>query len=183
MALSFSDFAALIEQGFNTVALTETLQLDRDTPVSIYQRFAGRGAFCLLESAALGDDTGRVGGGAAGDEGGIDRSGRPALPGDIVGDQTLTDLQIVFGDQHAGLQPGRRRGRDRAGGAGGHVPHHQGLGGIRGLLGTLQDDLVMDLTGMYRSKHRDVNQTIKVWIERCGYAIFMCRSMHKDVKL
>ena len=59
MALSFSDFAALIEQGFNTVALTETLQLDRDTPVSIYQRFAGRGAFCLLESAALGDDTGR----------------------------------------------------------------------------------------------------------------------------
>ncbi len=59
MALSFSDFEALLSEGFNTVAVTETLQLDRDTPVSIYQRFAGRGAFCLLESAALGDDTGR----------------------------------------------------------------------------------------------------------------------------
>ncbi len=59
MALTLSDFEALVNQGFNTIALTETLQLDRDTPISIYQRFAPGRAFCLLESAALGDDTGR----------------------------------------------------------------------------------------------------------------------------
>ncbi len=59
MVLTFSDFQALAREGFNTIALTETLQLDRDTPVSIYQRFAEGRAFCLLESAALGDDTGR----------------------------------------------------------------------------------------------------------------------------
>ncbi|NNN07589.1 MAG: anthranilate synthase component I [Acidimicrobiaceae bacterium] len=59
MSLSFSDFDSIVHDGFNTVALTETLQLDRDTPVSIYQRFAEGRAFCLLESAALGDDTGR----------------------------------------------------------------------------------------------------------------------------
>ncbi len=59
MALSSLDFEALVREGFNTVALTQTLQLDRDTPVSIYQRFADGRAFCLLESAALGDDTGR----------------------------------------------------------------------------------------------------------------------------
>jgi anthranilate synthase component I len=59
VALSFPDFDDLVHRGFNTVALTETLQLDRDTPVSIYQRFADGRAFCLLESAALGDDTGR----------------------------------------------------------------------------------------------------------------------------
>ncbi len=59
MALTFSEFEALVADGYNTVAMTETLQLDRDTPVSIYQRFAGGRAFCLLESAALGDDTGR----------------------------------------------------------------------------------------------------------------------------
>ena len=49
----------LVTQGFNTVALTQTLQLDRETPVSIYQRFAEHGAFFLLESAAVGDNTGR----------------------------------------------------------------------------------------------------------------------------
>lgn len=59
MALSFLEFDAVVAQGFNAVALTETLQLDRDTPVSIYQRFSPGQAFCLLESAALGDDTGR----------------------------------------------------------------------------------------------------------------------------
>ena len=59
MALSFSDFNDLVHEGFNAIALTETLQLDRDTPVSIYERFADGRAFCLLESAALGDDTGR----------------------------------------------------------------------------------------------------------------------------
>ena len=59
VALSFSDFQTLVREGFNTIAVTETLQLDRDTPVSIYQRFNDGRAFCLLESAALGDDTGR----------------------------------------------------------------------------------------------------------------------------
>jgi len=59
VALTFSEFESLAREGFNTIALTETLQLDRDTPVSIYQRFADGRAFCLLESAALGDDTGR----------------------------------------------------------------------------------------------------------------------------
>ncbi len=59
MTLSFSDFQTLVDEGFNTIPLTETLQLDRDTPVSIYQRFNDGRAFCLLESAALGDDTGR----------------------------------------------------------------------------------------------------------------------------
>ena len=59
MALTFTEFQALVDEGFNTIALTETLQLDRDTPVSIYQRFDDGRAFCLLESAALGDDTGR----------------------------------------------------------------------------------------------------------------------------
>lgn len=59
MAISFFDFNELLRDGFNAIALTETLQLDRDTPVSIYQRFASGRAFCLLESAALGDDTGR----------------------------------------------------------------------------------------------------------------------------
>ena len=59
MPLTFSDFDSLVIEGFNTIALTETLQLDRDTPVSIYQRFADGRAFFLLESAALGDDTGR----------------------------------------------------------------------------------------------------------------------------
>jgi anthranilate synthase component 1 len=59
VALSPFDFDVLVREGFNAVALTETLQLDRDTPVSIYQRFADGRAFCLLESAALGDDTGR----------------------------------------------------------------------------------------------------------------------------
>ena len=57
--MTFSNFHALASDGYNTIALTETLQLDRDTPVSIYQRFVDGRAFCLLESAALGDDTGR----------------------------------------------------------------------------------------------------------------------------
>ena len=46
-------------QGFNAIPLMETLQLDRETPVSIYARFRDGRAHFLLESAALGDDTGR----------------------------------------------------------------------------------------------------------------------------
>ena len=49
----------LVDQGYNVVPLFETLQLDRETPVSLYQRFDEGRAFFLLESAALGDQTGR----------------------------------------------------------------------------------------------------------------------------
>ena len=51
-------FVDLVAQGFNVVPLSLTLQLDRETPVSLYQRFPGRAIF-LLESAALGESTGR----------------------------------------------------------------------------------------------------------------------------
>jgi len=52
-------FTRLVEGGFTVVPLTRTLQLDRETPVSLYQRFANGRAFFLLESAALGEETGR----------------------------------------------------------------------------------------------------------------------------
>jgi anthranilate synthase component 1 len=48
----------LVDQGFNVVPLATTLQLDRETPVSLYQRLGSRAIF-LLESAALGEATGR----------------------------------------------------------------------------------------------------------------------------
>ena len=51
-------FVDLVAQGYNVVPLSLTLQLDRETPVSLYQRFPGRAIF-LLESAALGESTGR----------------------------------------------------------------------------------------------------------------------------
>src|ERR1700679_4184640 len=51
-------FLELVDQGFNVVPLSETLQLDRETPVSLYQRLGSRAIF-LLESAALGEATGR----------------------------------------------------------------------------------------------------------------------------
>jgi anthranilate synthase component 1 len=50
------DFAALARD-HDVISLTRTLQMDRETPVSLYQRFGPR-AFFLLESAALGE-TGR----------------------------------------------------------------------------------------------------------------------------
>ncbi len=56
--IDLASFRALVEQGFNVIPLSETLQLDRETPVSLYQRFASRAIF-LLESAALGEATGR----------------------------------------------------------------------------------------------------------------------------
>ncbi len=51
-------FLELVDQGYNVVPLPTTLQLDRETPVSLYQRFGARAIF-LLESAALGEVTGR----------------------------------------------------------------------------------------------------------------------------
>ena len=52
-------FADLVARGFNVIPLTATLQLDRETPVSLYGRFTDGRAFFLLESAALGEETGR----------------------------------------------------------------------------------------------------------------------------
>ncbi len=56
--LSESDFLDLTDEGYNLIPLYETLQLDRETPVSLYQRFADAAIF-LLESASLGETTGR----------------------------------------------------------------------------------------------------------------------------
>lgn len=58
-ALSSSDFLALVTEGYNVIPLHATLQLDRETPVSLYQRFDPDRAIFLLESAALGETTGR----------------------------------------------------------------------------------------------------------------------------
>lgn len=51
-------FLDLVGRGFNVIPLHLTLQLDRETPVSLYQRFRDRAIF-MLESAALGEATGR----------------------------------------------------------------------------------------------------------------------------
>ncbi len=56
--LSLDTFLDLVDEGFNVVPLHLTLQLDRETPVSLYQRVQDRAIF-LLESAALGETTGR----------------------------------------------------------------------------------------------------------------------------
>ena len=56
--VDLSSFLALVDEGFNTVPLSMVLQLDRETPVSLYHRFATRAIF-LLESASLGEVTGR----------------------------------------------------------------------------------------------------------------------------
>jgi anthranilate synthase component 1 len=56
--LERASFLELVDQGFNVIPLHSTLQLDRETPVSLYQRLGNRAIF-LLESAALGETTGR----------------------------------------------------------------------------------------------------------------------------
>src|SRR5580658_7630585 len=56
--LELEPYLALVEEGYNVVPIGLTLQLDRETPVSLYQRFGSRAIF-LLESAALGEATGR----------------------------------------------------------------------------------------------------------------------------
>jgi anthranilate synthase component I len=56
--LDLEPFLRLVDEGFNVVPTGLTLQLDRETPVSLYQRFPDRAIF-LLESAALGEATGR----------------------------------------------------------------------------------------------------------------------------
>jgi anthranilate synthase component I len=56
--MTFEEFKALAYEGFNVIPLYQTFQLDRETPVSLFDRFP-RSAFFLLESAAMGDATGR----------------------------------------------------------------------------------------------------------------------------
>ncbi|HWD96513.1 MAG TPA: anthranilate synthase component I family protein [Acidimicrobiales bacterium] len=56
--LPLDTFLDLVDKGFNVVPLHLTLQLDRETPVSLYQRVQDRAIF-MLESAALGETTGR----------------------------------------------------------------------------------------------------------------------------
>ncbi|MHB8378890.1 MAG: anthranilate synthase component I family protein [Acidimicrobiales bacterium] len=56
--LELATFLELADQGFNVMPLHVTLQLDRETPVSLYQEMGDRAIF-LLESAALGEATGR----------------------------------------------------------------------------------------------------------------------------
>ncbi len=57
-SLKLGPFLELVDRGFNVIPLHVTLQLDRETPVSLYQRLSERAIF-LLESAALGEATGR----------------------------------------------------------------------------------------------------------------------------
>ena len=52
-------FIDLVAEGYNVVPVFTTLQLDRETPVSLYQRFGHGRAIFMLESAALGEETGR----------------------------------------------------------------------------------------------------------------------------
>ena len=49
----------VLANDYNVIPVHVTLQLDRETPVSIYQRYCGGDAMFLLESAALGETTGR----------------------------------------------------------------------------------------------------------------------------
>ncbi len=49
---------ALAQQGFTVIPLVETVQLDRETPVSLFQRLGDEAVF-LLESAGQGEVTGR----------------------------------------------------------------------------------------------------------------------------
>src|ERR1700678_894058 len=56
--LELHSILGLIDEGVNVLPLTVTLQLDRETLVSLYQRWEDRAIF-LLESAAVGEATGR----------------------------------------------------------------------------------------------------------------------------
>ena len=56
--ITFDDFQSLASSGYNVIPLHQTLQLDRETPVSLFDRFRNRAIF-LLESAAMGEATGR----------------------------------------------------------------------------------------------------------------------------
>jgi len=92
--MTFERFSELANEGFNVIPVSTTLQLDRETPVSIYQRLRER-AFFLLESAALGEATGRY------SFIGLDRQWRLSAPAGrlvadgIVVDDTLAPLEAL----------------------------------------------------------------------------------------
>ncbi|HUZ41571.1 MAG TPA: anthranilate synthase component I family protein [Acidimicrobiales bacterium] len=93
--IDHASFSRLVDQGFNVVPLSETLQLDRETPVSLYQRFGSRAIF-LLESAALGEATGRY------SFIGLDRrwrvttrDGKTVVDGTDGGDPSLAPLEAL----------------------------------------------------------------------------------------
>jgi anthranilate synthase component 1 len=93
--IDLTTFLELIDNGHNVVPLPATLQLDRETPVSLYHRLGDRAIF-LLESAALGEATGRY------SFIGLDRlwrvttsSGRTVVAGTFYGDDTLSPLETI----------------------------------------------------------------------------------------
>jgi anthranilate synthase component 1 len=92
--IDLASFLELVGEGFNVVPLSETLQLDRETPVSLYQRFGSRAIF-LLESASLGEATGRY------SFIGLDRRWRVTTNGDATvvegtdGDHSLAPLDAI----------------------------------------------------------------------------------------
>ena len=58
-SLDEESFAQRVRSGENFIALSTTLQLDRATPITIYDRLRSESAFVLLESAAIAEETGR----------------------------------------------------------------------------------------------------------------------------
>ena len=58
LPVDLDEFQRLHAAGFNVIPVTRTLQLDRETPVSLFDRFGERGLY-LLESAASAEGTGR----------------------------------------------------------------------------------------------------------------------------
>src|ERR1700722_19464162 len=93
--LDLHSFLDLIDEGYNVVPLYVTLQLDRETPVSLYQRLQDRAIF-LLESAALGEATGRY------SFIGLDRrwrlttrDGKTVVDGTDGGDPSLAPLEAL----------------------------------------------------------------------------------------
>ena len=114
--IDLASFLGLVAQGFNVVPLSETLQLDRETPVSLYQRFSARAIF-LLESAALGEATGRY------SFIGLDRrwrvttrDGATVVEGTNGGDPSLAPLDAIRHHRvsdglHENISPGRIHGR------------------------------------------------------------------------
>src|ERR1017187_4597081 len=91
--IDLDEFLRLTKTRYNVVPLYETLQLDRETPVSLYQRFSDGRAIFLLESAALGDETGRY------SFIGLDRLWR------VTTDGPLTVVEGVEGSVVAGAGP------------------------------------------------------------------------------
>ncbi len=88
--IDLTTFRGLLDDGYTVVPISLTLQLDRDTPVSLYQRFGGDRAVYLLESAALGETTGRY------SFIGVDRRWRVSV---VNGETTVTGLRASATEQ------------------------------------------------------------------------------------